>query len=277
MRSSNPILRESAFKSSMAGAGSLGRAGVGSAEGERIASGQMSVQGTMLKTAMLLAAVVFAASFTWRKFMLATDGVATGTNVMPWMIGGVLVGFALSLVIMWKPKLAPSLALPYALAEGLFLGAISAIYARNFSGESAVAGLGGGIVFQAVTLTFTVALSMFGLYAFRIIRVTERLRSIIFAATGGIALFYMLSFVLGFFGINMPLIHSSGMAGIGFSLFVVALAAFNLLLDFDLIERGAKGGAPKYMEWYGAVALLVTLVWLYIEILRLLGKLRSND
>ncbi|QDV06261.1 Bax inhibitor 1 like protein [Planctomycetes bacterium Poly30] len=271
MRSSNPVLRDSAFQSSIEGAR------FGSAEQDQLARGLMTVQGTMAKTAMLLAAVVVAASFTWRKFMLAADGLPSGSSIMPWMLGGVIAGFALSLIIMWKPKLAPSLALPYALAEGLFLGAISAVYARSFSGENAVAGLGGGIVFQAVTLTFTVALSMFGLYAFRIIRVTERLRSIVFAATGGIALFYLLSFVLGFFGIHMPLIHSSGMAGIGFSMFVVGLAAFNLLLDFDLIERGARGGAPKYMEWYGAVALLITLVWLYIEILRLLGKLRSDD
>ena len=118
---------------------------------------------------------------------------------------------------------------------------------------------------------------MLGLYAFRIIKVTERLRSIIFAATGGIMLFYAASFVLGFFGIELPLIHSTGMYGIGFSVFVVGLAAFNLLLDFDMIERGAEAGAEKHMEWYGAVGLMITLVWLYIEILRLLAKLRSND
>ncbi|MEM8711525.1 MAG: Bax inhibitor-1/YccA family protein, partial [Planctomycetota bacterium] len=153
MRTSNPILRESAFEPQLRG----------SALEEQHAASLMTVQGTMGKTAILLGAVVIAASFTWRKFMLAME---TGTGiggVMPWLWGGLAVGFVLSLVISFKPNLAPSLALPYALAKGLFLGAVSAFYAFRFSGESAVAGLGGGIVFQAVTLTFTVAFAMLGL------------------------------------------------------------------------------------------------------------------
>ena len=140
-----------------------------------------------------------------------------------------------------------------------------------------VPGVGGGIVMQAVVLTFATAFAMLALYAFRVIRVTEKLRSIVIAATGGIMLFYLVAFVLGMFGVGVPLIHSSGTMGIAFSVFVVGLAAFNLLLDFDIIERGAKTGAPKWMEWFGGFALIVTLVWLYIEILRLLSKLQDRD
>jgi uncharacterized YccA/Bax inhibitor family protein len=193
---------------------------------------------------------------------------------MPWMIGGVISGAIVALVISFKPRLAPSLAVPYALLEGLFLGAISAFIAQRVPADS---GIGGGIVFQAVVLTFTTALSMLALYAFRIIRVTEKLRSIVMAATGAVMLFYLVSFALSLFGVQMGMLHGSGNLSIGISLFVVGLAAFNLLLDFDFIERGARHGAPKAMEWFGAFALMVTLVWLYLEILRLLAKFSRRD
>jgi len=263
MNSSNPALRESVFKGTNFGS-------VTTAEGSSV----MTIQGVMAKTSILLIAVTIAATFTWQKTLAALETTGSFGAAMPWMIGGLIGGLIVGLVISFKPHLAPSFAVPYALLQGLFLGALSAVYAARF-GESTA--LGGGIVLQAVVLTFATAFSMLGLYAFRIIKVTEKLRSIIFAATGGLMLFYVISMMASLFGVHVPLIHSGGMMGIGFSLFVVALAAFNLLLDFDFIERGARAGAPKYMEWYGAFALMVTLVWLYIELLRLLSKMRSNN
>ncbi len=271
MRTSNPVLKESAF------AAPQGGAVFGSAIEEQERLDRMTIQGTLTKTAILLAVAVVAASFTWQKAMQLAEGIQSGTTLTMWSIGGMIGGFILSLIIMRKPTWAARLALPYAALTGLFLGAVSGMYYMRFSGEEALAGLGGGIVFQAVTLTFAVTLAMLGLYSFRIIKVTDRMRSILFSATAGIMLFYGVAFVLSFFGVQVPLIHSSGMFGIGFSVLVVGLAAFNLLLDFDMIEKGSANGAEKHMEWYGAVGLMVTLVWLYIEILRLLAKLRSND
>ena len=271
MRTSNPVLKESAF------APAHGGATFGSSLEEQERVSLMTIQGTLAKTALLLAVAVIGAAFTWNKADLVSQGLMSPATLTYWSIGGMLGGFILSLIIMRKPTLAPTLALPYAAVIGLFLGAVSGMYNMRFAGEEALAGLSGGIVFQAVTLTFAVSLAMLGLYSFRIIKVTDRLRSIIFSATAGIMLFYGIAFVLSFFGIRVPLIHSSGMMGIGFSVFVVGLAAFNLLLDFDMIERGSNAGAPKHMEWYGAVGLVVTLVWLYIEILRLLSKLRARD
>ena len=260
MKSGNPVLRESVFQGVSFRQGDSGSSAVVSAP--------MTVQGTMAKTALLLLAATFAAAFTYQKTL-------AGANPMPWALGGVIGGLILAMVISFKPKLAPMFALPYALLEGLFLGAISAIYAIQFSGENALFGVGGSIVFSAVVLTFAVSFAMFGLYAFRVIRVTEKLRSIVIAATAGIMFFYLINFVLGFFGLDIAF-HRSGAFGIGFSLFVVALAAFNLLIDFDLIERGTRSGAPKYMEWFGAFALIVTLVWLYIELLRLLAIIANS-
>lgn len=252
--SNNPVMRESVFR--------------GTGFGATAETATMTVQGTMAKTAILLLALTFSAAYTWRM------GVESPASVMPWMWGGALGGLVVALVISFKPALAPSLALPYALLEGLFLGAISVLIAGSVPAD---AGVGGGIVFQAVVLTITTAFSMLALYAFRIIKVTERLRSVVMAATGAVMLFYLVSMVLGFFGVQMTALHGSGNISIGISLFVVGLAAFNLLIDFDFIERGSRSGAPKAMEWYGAFALMVTLVWLYLEILRLLAKLRGRD
>jgi uncharacterized YccA/Bax inhibitor family protein len=227
----------------------------------------MTMQGTLVKTSALLLAVSVSAIYTWKLAF-------AGGNAMPWMIGGLIGGLVLGLIVAFKPKMAPTLALPYALAEGLFLGALSAFYAQRSGGAES------GLILQAVTLTFGVAFSMLALYALRIIKVTERLKSTVMVATGGLMIFYAVSFVLSFFMTSSPMAsitQSTSMLSIGFSLFVVGLAAFNLLLDFDLIERGSNEGAPKYMEWYGGFALLVTLIWLYIEVLRLLSKLRGRD
>jgi uncharacterized YccA/Bax inhibitor family protein len=190
---------------------------------------------------------------------------------MPWVIGSAIGGLIVALVISFRPQFSSYLAPVYALVEGVFVGGISAYY------NDAFAKIAPNIIMQAVGITFGVVIAMFALYHFGVIRATEKFKSVIFIATAGIGVFYLLSFVLGFFGIQMPLIHESTNWGILFSLVVVVIAALNLIMDFDLIEQGAAQGAPKYMEWYGAFALLVTIVWLYMEILRLLSKLARRD
>ncbi len=244
----------------------------------------MTMSGTVWKTALLLLAVVASGTFTWGLMMefvnTPADQIATlpaWKTPMPWMLGGIFGGLALALVIVFKPTTAPYLSPVYAVVKGLFLGAVSALYEAQFGAGTAGGMALNGIVAQAIGLTFGVAAAMLIAYATRIIRVTEKLRAGIVIATGGVFLFYLVAIALGFFGIQVPLLHSSGPLGIGLSLVIVAIAAFNLLLDFDLIERGSKQGAPKYMEWYGAFGLLVTLVWLYLEILRLLAKLQNRN
>jgi len=226
-------------------------------------SGVMTERGTLNKFFLLFLLVMASASLTWKAFY---DGV----NVMPYMLGGAILGFITALAIIFKKEWAAYLTPVYALFEGVFLGAISATYNNVFAKTAP------GIVTQAVLLTFGCVISMYLLYRFRIIKVTEQFRSIIFIATAGIAIFYLLSIVLRMFHVDIAFIHEGSLLGIGFSLFVVAIAALNLLLDFDMIEKGVAAGAPKYMEWYGAFGLLVTIVWLYLEILRLLSKLASR-
>jgi uncharacterized YccA/Bax inhibitor family protein len=226
-------------------------------------SGVMTERGTLNKFFLLFLLVMASASLMWKAFY---DGV----NVMPYMLGGAILGFITALAIIFKKEWAAYLTPVYALFEGVFLGAISATYNNVFAKTAP------GIVTQAVLLTFGCVISMYLLYRFRIIKVTEQFRSIIFIATAGIAIFYLLSIVLRMFHVDIAFIHEGSMLGIGFSLFVVAIAALNLLLDFDMIEKGVAAGAPKYMEWYGAFGLLVTIVWLYLEILRLLSKLASR-
>jgi uncharacterized YccA/Bax inhibitor family protein len=220
----------------------------------------MTVNGAAQKTMALLFLVLCGAAYTWD---LATrkDGSAMGIA----MLGGI-GGLVLALITTFKAQWSPVTAPLYAIAEGLFLGAISAMYAAQFH----------GIVLQAVGITFGTALSLMLVYQTGLIRATDKFKIGIVAATGGIFLIYMASMILGLFKINIPFIHESGMFGIGFSVVVVVIAALNLILDFDLIEQGARSGAPKYMEWYGGFALLVTLVWLYVEVLRLLSKLNSR-
>jgi uncharacterized YccA/Bax inhibitor family protein len=220
----------------------------------------MTVKGTIGKMSFLLAMVMAAAVFSWGEFL------RNGANALPLAIGGAIGGFVLAIVIVFKKEWSCYLAPAYAIAEGLFLGAISALFESQWN----------GIVLQAVGLTFGTFIAMLVLYRTGVIRATERFKSIIFTATAGIAVFYLIAIVLGFFNIQMPMIHSSGMLGIGFSVVVVAIAALNLILDFDLIEQGAAQGAPKYFEWYASFGLLVTLVWLYLEILRLLSKLNRR-
>lgn len=239
----------------------------------------MTLSSTMFKSLTLIGICIVCATITWG---LSTSTAADGTLAfdagvaMPWMLGGAIGGLIVALITIFKPKTAPFTAPLYAVLEGLFLGAISAFYEASYGSAPDANPMLSGIVVQAVALTMAITLVMVTLYGTRVIRVTEKLRAGIIAATGAVVLVYLASFVLGFMGIEIPYLHSSGPIGIGISLVIVGIAAFNLLLDFDLIERGVRGGAPKYMEWYAGFALLVTLVWLYLEILRLLSKLRSR-
>lgn len=251
MRTGNPALNEKVFERFEASHDRFDVTG---------AASTMTVGGTTVKTGILLALALLTAAFTWNLSL-------AGQSVMPWIVGGMIGGLVLALVTVFKPQWSPVTAPGYALAEGLLLGGISAMYSTLYD----------GIVVQAVMLTFGTMLSMLVAYGVGLVRVTEKFRAGLFAATGGICLVYLVSFVMSFFGTTIPYIHGSGMIGIGFSLFVVVIAALNLVLDFDFIERGAAAGAPKHMEWYGAFGLMVTLVWLYIEILRLLSKLNRRS
>jgi uncharacterized YccA/Bax inhibitor family protein len=220
----------------------------------RAAGDTMTLQGTVNKAGLALLVVVAGAAITWN----------TVNPIL--MIVGALGGLVVGLVTAFKKEWAPFTTLPYAFLEGLFLGGLSRQYEARYS----------GIVPLAVGLTLGVLAALLAAYSSRLIRVSENFRLGVVAATGGIALFYLVSMVLGFFGIRIPYIHESGPIGILFSVVVVAIASMNLVLDFDFIERGAAVGAPRYMEWYGAFGLLVTLIWLYIEILRLLAKIMGK-
>jgi uncharacterized YccA/Bax inhibitor family protein len=219
----------------------------------------MTIGGTVNKTAMSLFILLIAASYIWNRG-------ATDPALPMWVLGSVIGGFIVAIATVFKKTWAPITTPIYAALEGLALGGISVIFEAQYP----------GIVSQAVFLTFGTLGALLLAYRSGVIKATENFKLGVAAATGGIALLYLASFVLGFFGISVPLIHSSGTWGILFSLFVVVIAALNLVLDFDFIETGVERGAPKYMEWYGAFGLLVTLVWLYLEILRLLAKLQSR-
>ena len=245
MRSHNPALRPSVFARTHA------------------TTDVMTVDGTMGKLAILLILVTASAAFAWSQLL---SGTVTAGAVQGYLWGGILVGAISGIAISFKPTWAPFLAPVYALAQGLFLGAISAMFNHVME----------GIVLQATLLTIGISVGMLTLYRLRIIRVTARLRAIVLGGVIAMGLVYLLSFILGMFGVAIPFLHSSGPVGIGISVVFVVICAFMLLLDFDMIERGAAAGAPKSMEWYGGFALLVTLIWLYIEILRLLAKLRDE-
>ena len=225
----------------------------------------MTVRGSINKFGFLLFMVIGGAAYTWHLYYSQAP-----QTMMTLMWVGVIGGLIAALAISFKPNWAPYIAPAYGILEGLFLGAISAIMNDAFAETYP------GLVMQAVGLTFGVAIAMFLLYNFRIIKATEKFRSIIISATMGIAIFYLITLVLRMFNVNMPFMYDASPLGIGISLFVIAIAALNLILDFDMIERGAEMGAPKYMEWYGAFGLLVTIVWLYIEILKLLSRFASR-
>jgi uncharacterized YccA/Bax inhibitor family protein len=227
--------------------------------GAMAGSDTMTIQGTVTKTAIMLMLVIVSAGYTWNM-------VGLERNPSGWMMGGVVGALIMAIATMFKPTWGGFTAPAYAILEGLFLGGISALFEAKYP----------GLVFNAICLTFGVLFSLLFAYQTGFIKATENLKLGIFAATGAIGLIYLVNMVMSFFGSGIPLIHSSGTYGIIFSLGVVIVAALNLVLDFDFIENGAEKGAPKYMEWVGALGLMVTLVWLYIEILRLLYKLNDR-
>ncbi len=240
MRSGNPALRRDVFTKVRATS----------------SDNAMSIQGTVNKTFILLFITILSASWVW------DNPVRFLPYVWPALIAGMVIAFVTIFKKVWSPVTAPI----YAIVEGVALGVISALMERSYP----------GIVIQAVGLTFCILFCLLIAYKSKMIKVTDNLRLGIVAATGGIALLYIVSMVMGVFGTRIPFIHEGGLIGIGFSLFVIVIASLNLVLDFDFIEKGAECGAPKYMEWYGAFGLILTLIWLYLEILRLLAKLQSR-
>ncbi len=262
MRTSNPVLKDDVFAPQDAFTGGA----------------VMTVQGATNKCLILLGLLVAAAVWIWSRAIpqvvpgmsmeeIAAKAAGSIAAVTPFMIGGGILGFILAMVTVFKREWAGYTAPLYAVCEGLVLGGISALFEMRYP----------GIVTQAVALTFGTLFCLLMAYKTRIIRVTEKFRLGVFVATAAIGLVYLVSWILSFFHVQVPFMVGSSLVSIGFSLFVVGIASLNLVLDFDFIERGAESNAPKYMEWYGAFGLMVTLVWLYIEILQLLAKLRSRD
>jgi len=225
-------------------------------------SNTMTLQGTVHKTGFLLLLVMMGAWWTWRMFFASQNPAV----VYPWIMGGAIAGLVVAMVTIFKKDWAGVTAPAYAILEGFVLGGISAIFEVKYH----------GIVIQAVGLTFGTLFALLIAYRSGMIKVTQNFRLGVVAATGGILMVYVATWLLGMLGLSVPFIHQSGIIGIGFSAFVVVIAALNLVLDFDFIERGAESHAPKFMEWYAAFGLIVTLVWLYLEILRLLAKLNSR-
>lgn len=243
----NPILNDNFGSSSQAG-------------DRVIVGGTMSVSGTIDKAFLMFLCAFIPAAYTWQQFTLGfTDKVS-----MLMMIG-LIVGFVSALIASFTRN--KIFMVVYAVCEGLFLGGISAVFNQAYP----------GIVLQAVTATFAALLSMLGLYRFNIIKCTDKFRSIIYISTISIAVLYLMQWIASFFHYSIPFIFGNGTFGIGFSVVVVGIAALNLILDFDFIEKGVQNMLPKDFEWYGAFGLMVTLVWLYLEILRLLAKLRDNN
>jgi len=271
LKTSNPALSENIFRNQSGNqSGQFGPRAI--QYGERFGgsipeiTSRMTLNGTINKTGILLVLAMATAAFTWFQFLQSGNPA----DVMPYMLGGLIGGLIFAMITIFKKEWAPVTAPAYALLEGLVLGGISAVFELRYP----------GIAIQAVGLTFGTLFAMLFLYRTGIIKVTEKFRLGVFAATGGIALFYLLEMVLRLFGINFAGssgVNGSGMIGIGFSLIVVGVAALNLVLDFDFIEKGVQYGAPKYMEWYGAFGIMVTLVWLYLEMLRLLSKLNRRN
>jgi uncharacterized YccA/Bax inhibitor family protein len=250
LRTGNPTLKESTFSQYR------NRGGVqGSPEA-------MTINGTVHRTFFLLCLVVFSASSVWSLWETNPE------ILIPALIGSSVLGLITAIVTIFKPTWSPISAPIYALLEGVVVGTISSITEAQYP----------GIVMQAVALTFGTLFCLLAAYRSGLIKATENFKLGVVAATGGIFMLYLVSFGMRIiFGSSIPMIHESGAVGIGFSLFVVVIAALNLVLDFDFIEQGVEYGAPKYMEWYAAFGLVVTLIWLYLEILRLLSKLQSRD
>ena len=241
-KSRNPVMKEAVYQRS-------------AREMEAEGFETMSVQGAINKSFILFGIILFTSVIGW----------SVGSSTLMWVGAG--GGFIALLVGVFKTHLSPIVAPIYAAFEGLFVGTISAYYASAFN----------GIVLQAFTLTMAILFLMLFLYKSGLIKVTQKFRTGVIMATGAVVVVYILSFALSFLGINLPYLHEGGIIGIGISLLIIGIASLNLLLDFDNFDRGEQMGAPKYMEWFSAMGLMVTLVWLYIEILRLVSILQSGD
>lgn len=242
MRTSNPAISEKVFTEVYNTSNS---------------SSSMTIEGTVNKSAFLLLLVLTGASLTW-----SMESPGSGL-----MILGAIGGFIMALITIFQKHLSMYTAPIYAFLQGIFLGGISSVFEIQFP----------GIVIQAVALTFGTAGALLLAYRSGLIPVTQNFKLGVVAATGGIALAYFLSFILSFFGVNIGMGLNGGLFGIVFNLVVVVIAALNLVLDFDFIEEASKRNVPKYMEWYAAFGLMVTLIWLYLEFLRLLARLNSRD
>ncbi len=251
-KSSNPVLKDNAFRKDFTSSSEI-----------------MTINGTVNKTALMLLLVVAGAVYTWKKYFGVIDSSpeAASAAIMPWLVIGGIGGFITVLITVFRPQSSGISAPVYAIFEGLLLGGISALFESMYP----------GVVMRAVALTLGVFMAMLFFYRSGIIKVTRKFIMGVFAATAGIAIVYLVSFIGSFFGMNIAFLTGNSNFSIGFSLVVVAVAALNLVLDFSFIENAAKSGAPKYMEWYGAFGLMVTLIWLYLEILRLLSKLASRN
>jgi len=253
MKTSNPALSQNTFRD-------LSDSQYG---GVMDVTSRMSLNGTVNKTGILLVCAIATAAWTWRLFTQQRDFGDVSTLMFVGMFGGLICAMVTIFKKEWSPVTAPI----YALLEGLVLGGVSALLDLRYP----------GIAIQAVGLTFGTLFVLLFAYRSGLIHVTQKFRLGVVAATGGIMVFYLLQMLLGFFGFHFISVNGSGPIGIGFSLIVVGVAALNLVLDFDFIEQGVQYGAPKYMEWYGAFGIMVTLVWLYLEMLRLLSKMRSRN
>ncbi|MDP1821021.1 MAG: Bax inhibitor-1/YccA family protein [Acidimicrobiales bacterium] len=266
MRSSNPALNEKAFERAGTETGWAAATEAYAAPAYRgpvAGDDTMTLNGVAWASGALIVLVMAAGVFGWSSSSSSPDELA----IPGWLPIVAIGGLGVAILTIFKPHLARFTAPVYAILEGALLGAISKLYNDQYD----------GIVVQAIGLTVGVFLVMLFLFSTRIIRVTEKLRAGIVAATLGVMLVYVVSMVVNLFGGELPLLHDSSALGIGISLLIVGIAAFNLLLDFDFVEKGVEAGAPKHLEWYAAFGLLVTLIWLYLELLRLLAKLQSRD
>ncbi|MBO1628307.1 Bax inhibitor-1/YccA family protein [Bacillus arachidis] len=243
MRTSNPMLKKETFRKQGASASA------------------MTIGGAVGKTFIMLVLLLATSVYSYIQMY-------TGKMQMPVLIGALIVAAIIAFAAIFFPKMAPITAPIYAAVEGIVLGSISAVYAIRFDNS---------IILNAVLLTISILFAMLVLYATRAVKVTDKFRTGVMAATFGILIMYLIVFLLNMFGVTVPYIHQGGTIGIIISAVVIIVAALNLLLDFDLIENGARSGAPKYMEWYSAMGLMMTLVWLYLEILRFVSYFAKND
>jgi uncharacterized YccA/Bax inhibitor family protein len=247
MKSSNPAFREKTW----------------SQAGTNVGGATMTLNGTAVKAGVLGALLVGSAAWPWHMFFTSNAPVSA---LMPYVLVGTIGGFIVALMTIFKQTWAPVTSPMYAVLEGLALGGISAIYEYQYP----------GVAIQGIALSFAVLGAFLLAYSTKVVRPSANFLQGVGMATGGIAIYYVIAMVMSMFGMHAPMMWDSGWLSIGFSLFVVAIASLNLFIDFNFIERNVEQGAPKYMEWYGAFGIMLTMVWLYLEVLRLLSKLRSR-